>query len=115
MTSAIVIDDDEDTVRLFSEFLEEEGISVVGQGYDGKSAVSLYEEKRPDVTFVDIMMPNGSGLYAIRQIQKIEPNAKLIAVTADMSLSTEEKLVELNVPLVTKPFEMSKIMQLVRS
>ena len=33
--SVIVIDDDEDTVRLFSEFLEEKGVSVIGNGFDG--------------------------------------------------------------------------------
>ena len=32
--SVIVIDDDEDTVRLFSEFLEENGIHVIGNGFD---------------------------------------------------------------------------------
>jgi len=31
--SVIVIDDDEDTVRLFSEFLEENGINVIGNGF----------------------------------------------------------------------------------
>ena len=43
--SVIVIDDDEDTVRLFSEFLEEKGIKVVGNGYDGVTAIKLYKEK----------------------------------------------------------------------
>ncbi len=33
--SVIVIDDDEDTVRLFSEFLEENDINVIGNGFDG--------------------------------------------------------------------------------
>lgn len=32
--SVIVVDDDKDTVRLFSEFLQEKGIKVIGQGYD---------------------------------------------------------------------------------
>ena len=41
----IVIDDDEDTVRLFSEFLEENQIQVVGKGYNGKMAVELFQEK----------------------------------------------------------------------
>jgi len=58
--SVIVIDDDEDTVRLFSEFLEENEIHVAGKGYDGKTAVELYKEKKPDCVLIDIMMPNGS-------------------------------------------------------
>ena len=65
--SVIVIDDDEDTVRLFSEFLEEKGIKVVGNGYDGITAIKLYKEKKPDVVLIDMMMPNGSGFHAIKK------------------------------------------------
>ena len=46
--SVIVIDDDEDTVRLFSEFLEENEIKVSGKGFDGKMAIHLFQEKKPD-------------------------------------------------------------------
>ncbi len=45
--SVIVIDDDKDIVRLFSEFLEENDINVVGNGFDGVTAVKLYKETKP--------------------------------------------------------------------
>ena len=48
--SVIIIDDDEDTVRLFSEFLEEKEINVIGNGFDGITAVKLFKETKPDVT-----------------------------------------------------------------
>ena len=47
--SVIVIDDDEDTVRLFSEFLEENDIKVIGNGFDGVTAVKLFNETKPDL------------------------------------------------------------------
>ena len=107
--SVIVIDDDEDTVRLFSEFLEEKGIKVVGSGYDGVSAIKLYKEKKPDVVLIDIMMPNGSGFYAIKKIQEINSKAKIIAVSGDSSYSTEEKLEKLSIQLIQKPFNLQQI------
>ncbi|QUC64745.1 response regulator [Nitrosopumilus sp. K4] len=107
--SVIVIDDDKDTVRLFSEFLEEKGIDVIGRGYDGVSAVKLYKEKKPDVVLIDLNMPNGTGIYAIKKIQKINSKAKIIAVTADGSSSTEEKLEKLQVPIIQKPFKMEQV------
>lgn len=113
--SVIVVDDDEDTVRLFSEFLGERGINVIGKGYDGKEAIALFKEKKPDVVLIDIMMPNGSGTYAIKKIKEIKPNAKIIAVTADMTLSTEEKLKELNTPVIYKPFDMDKVIATINS
>jgi DNA-binding NtrC family response regulator len=113
--SVIVIDDDEDTVRLFSEFLEEKGIKVLGRGYDGITAIKLYKEKKPDVVLIDMMMPNGSGFYAIKKIQEINSKAKIIAVSGDSSFSTEEKLGKLSIPLIQKPFNMEKILSVINA
>jgi len=113
--SVIVIDDDEDTVRLFSEFLEEKGVHVVGSGFDGISAVKLFKETKPDVVLVDLNMPNGSGFYAIKKIQEINSKARIIAVSADGSYSTEEKLEKLNIPLIQKPFKMDQVISIIES
>ena len=113
--SVIVIDDDYDTVQLFSEILEENGIKVVGSGYNGKSALDLYKKNSPDAVLVDIMMPNGSGFYAIKKIQEYDPNAKLIAVTADMSSVTEEKLTKLEIPIIYKPFKMDVVLSTIKN
>ncbi len=107
--SVIVIDDDEDTVRLFSEFLEEHDINVIGNGFDGVTAVKLFNETHPDVVLIDLNMPNGSGFYAIKKIKKIDPTAKIIAVTADTSSTTEEKLGKIDIPLIQKPFKMEQV------
>ena len=113
--SVIVIDDDEDIVRLFSEFLEENGIKVVGNGYDGVTAIKLYKEKKPDVVLIDIMMPNGNGFYAIKKIQEINSKAKIVAVSGDSSYSTEEKLEKLAIPLIHKPFNMEQILSVINN
>lgn len=113
--SVIVIDDDEDTVRLFSEFLEENKINVVGSGFDGVTAVRLFKETKPDVVLIDLNMPNGSGFYAIKKIQEIDPKARIIAVTADGSYSTEEKLENLKIPLIQKPFKMDQIISIINN
>jgi len=115
MISAIVIDDDEDTVRLFSELLEENGICVIGKGFSGTDALSLFKEKKPDVSLIDIMMSDGSGFYAIKKIQAINPDAKIIAITADMTSNTEEKLKKLSVPIIYKPFNLKKVLYLIKN
>jgi DNA-binding NtrC family response regulator len=111
--SVIVIDDDEDTVRLFSEFLEENGINVIGNGFDGISAVKLFKETKPDVVLIDLNMPNGSGFYAIKKIQEIDPKAKIIAVTANGSYPVEERLEKLHIPLIQKPFKMDQVVSII--
>ena len=113
--SVIVIDDDEDTVRLFSEFLEENDIKVIGNGFDGVTAVKLFKETKPDVVLIDLNMPNGSGFYAIKKIHEINPKARIIAVTADGSFSTEEKLEKLDIPLIQKPFKMDQVISMIQN
>lgn len=113
--SVIVIDDDRDTVRLFSEFLEENDIKVLGGGYDGNTAIKLYEEKKPDIILMDIMMPNGSGFHAIRKIQEIDPNAKFIVVSGDSNYLTEEKLEKLGIPLIQKPFNLKNLLSIIKA
>ncbi len=114
--TAIVIDDDYDTVDIFSELLEQHQITVVGKGYNGKDAIDLFSKYSPDVVFVDIMMPDGSGFHAIRNIKKINDKARIIAVTADLKPSTHEKLMDLKIHgLVYKPLDIEKIVYLVNN
>ncbi|MEX1150827.1 MAG: response regulator [Nitrosopumilaceae archaeon] len=112
MTSVIVVDDDRDTVQVFCEFLSIKGINVLGHGYDGEEAVKLYEKFKPDIVFCDVMMPNYDGFYALKKIRSIDPNAKVIMVTADLTSDTEAKLKELNATAVVyKPYEIDGIME----
>jgi len=114
--TAIVIDDDYDTVDTFSELLENHQISIVGKGYNGREAIDLFSKYSPDVVFVDIMMPEGSGFHAIRNIKKINDNAKIIVVTADLKPYTHDKLMALNVHgLVYKPLDIDKIVYLMNN
>lgn len=48
--AAIIIDDDKETVEIFSEYMEMINVNLVGKGYNGKTAVDLYVEK-PELFF----------------------------------------------------------------
>ena len=109
--TAIVIDDDLDTVELFCEYLEIKGIHVIGKGYDGKEAVELYQKLKPGIIFLDVMMPRYDGFYAASEIQKIDPDAKIIMVTADLTSETAHGLEKLKIPVVYKPYEFEDIIR----
>ena len=112
LTSVIVVDDDQDTAEVFCEYLKIKGLDVIGKGYNGNEAVELYEKLKPDILLCDVMMPQYDGFYALKKIRSIDPNAKVIMVTADMTSDTEEKLKELNATaLVYKPYEIDSIIE----
>lgn len=110
MVKVIVIDDDVDTVEVFCEYLEIKDITVVGRGYNGKTAVELYEKYRPDIALLDVMMPEYDGFYGLENIKNINPDAKVIMVTADLTFDTEKKLKDFNASAVIyKPYEIDSV------
>lgn len=110
MITCIVIDDDKNITKVFSEFLELIGMDVLAQGHTGDDAVSLYIKHRPEIIFTDIMMPDTDGFYGIEKIREFDPDAKIVAVTADISSETEQKLNKMNITAVIyKPFNRDEI------
>lgn len=114
MVSCIVIDDDKDIVKVFSELLELMGLDVLARGTDGMDAVKLYEKHRPDLIFIDLVMPRYDGFYAIKNIRVIDPNAKIIVITGDLN-ADECDLLDLHkvTAVIYKPFDMHKVEQAV--
>ena len=114
LTTSIVVDDDFDTVEVFSEYLELKDIQVLGKGYNGKDAVDLYQKLKPDVVFLDVLMPDYDGFYALEEIRKLNPNSSIIMVTASLTAQTEDKLKELNASaIIYKPYDIDNIVETV--
>ncbi|MBI5697894.1 MAG: response regulator [Thaumarchaeota archaeon] len=108
--TAIVVDDNRDTVDVFCEYLRMYNVNVIGEGYDGKSAVELYWKAKPDITFLDTLMPQYDGIYALQKIRKANPKARVVMITADLRGDTEQKLEALRPDkIIYKPFEYGKI------
>ena len=108
--TAVVIDDDPDAVDLFSDYLENKGVEVVGKGHDGSEGFELFKKLNPDIIFLDVIMPKYDGFYTLKKIREINSNAKVIMVTADFSPETKKKLKEMNATdIIYKPYDRKAI------
>jgi len=108
--TAIVVDDDKVSTQLFRDVLRIIGVDVLAIGFDGKDAVRLYKKYSPDIVFTDIMMPENDGFYALEEIRKFDPHAKVVAVTADFTDESATRLKELNISTVVyKPYDIQDI------
>jgi len=113
MVSCIVVDDDQDTVNVFCELLNLIGVDILATGNDGNVAVNMYKKHHPDLVFTDLIMPKYDGFYAITKIKDMNPDAKIVAVTADITASESHLLDSLNVTVINKPFKVAAVQQVI--
>ncbi len=113
ITTAVIIDDEPRITQLYSELLELQNLKILGIGQSGNDAIRLFKEYRPDLVFLDVHMPDRTGVEALKEIKKISPTAKVIMVTADLSEDLEKLLQDSGATAtIFKPFDMQKITQL---
>jgi two-component system chemotaxis response regulator CheY len=83
---------------------------AVGEAGDGVEAVARYQELRPEVTTLDITMPEKDGIAALKEIIAIDPAARVVMCSA---LGHESKVLE-SIKLgardfVVKPFQADRV------
>lgn len=106
----MIVDDSSIIRKLIQNYLNEYHIEIVGEAGDGKSAVELFRELRPDMVTMDIVMPEMDGLSVIDEIRKIDPNVKIMVVTALSDKSTGIEAMKRGAKsYVVKPFTPDKL------
>ena len=56
-------------------------MAVVAEASNGREAVDLWKEHRPDVVLLDLRMPELDGVGAIKEIRELDPNAHIVVLT----------------------------------
>jgi len=80
---SVLIADDHTVVRegLASLIQRKPDMTVLGEATNGREAVHLWKEHRPDITLLDLRMPELDGVSAIKEIREQDENARIIVLT----------------------------------
>ncbi len=83
MGKKVLIVDDANYMReLIKDILVKFGYHVVGEAENGSDAAVKYSTLKPDVVTMDIVMKDKSGIEAVREITRIDPEAKILMISA---------------------------------
>jgi two-component system chemotaxis response regulator CheY len=114
MARVLVVDDAAFMRKMVSDALAQGGHEVVGEAGNGSEAIEQYQALKPEVTTLDITMPEKDGLDALKEIVSIDPSARVVMCSA---LGQESKVLEAikagAKDFVVKPFQPDRVLEAV--
>ncbi len=112
----LIVEDTKFMRLMLRDIFERNGYEVIGEAVNGKEGVEKYEELLPDLTTLDISMPEMDGIETLRAIMKIDPAAKVVMVSA---MGYKDKIMDAvksgAKDFIIKPFEEKKVLSVVQN
>lgn len=106
----LVVDDALIIRKMIIDLAKECGWAIAGEAKDGQEACEIYSNQKPDLVTMDMVMPNMNGLEALKKIREIDPNARIIMISA---VNQKDKLVESieagASDFIVKPFDKTRL------
>lgn len=115
-TKRVLIVDDAVFMRnMIRDIFTEGGFEVVGEASNGLEAVDRFEEYKPDLVTMDIVMPFKSGIEATREIVASCPEAIVVMCSALGQESLVMEAIEAGATdFIVKPFKEDEVLAIVR-
>jgi two-component system chemotaxis response regulator CheY len=116
MANRILIVDDAAFMRMMiRDILSKNGYDVCGEANDGQQAIEKFKELRPDLITMDITMPEMDGINALKEIKKIEPNAKVIMCSAMGQQAMVIDAIQAGAKdFIVKPFQADRVIEAIK-
>jgi two-component system chemotaxis response regulator CheY len=116
LKTVLIVDDVPYVRKTLKQILTSRGLKVVGEAENGEEAIRLYQETKPDLVTMDLAMPVLNGIDATREIMKLDPEARIIVLSAMM----QENLVSDAViagarDYILKPFHTDEVMKVIQT
>jgi two-component system chemotaxis response regulator CheY len=116
LNQTVLICDDMDFIRtVMREILQRAGFDVVGEAVTGLQAIAKYKELRPDLVTMDVVMPDMSGIEAVREICAFDADARILMCSAVEQQPIVAEAIRAGArDFVAKPFRPSSVLEAVQ-
>lgn len=110
MKKIIIADDSLFMRMILRNSLVEFGYEIVAEASNGLEVLTLYSEHKPDLVTLDITMPEMDGLTALKEIKMMDPDAKVIMVSAMGQQALLIRAVSMGaIDFIVKPFNKDRV------
>lgn len=116
MSKTVMIVDDAAFMRMMiKDILVKNGYDVVGEAANGAEAVEKYKELKPDLVTMDITMPEMDGVAALKEIKKLDPNARVVMCSAMGQQAMVIDAIQSGAKdFIVKPFQNDRVIEAIR-
>ncbi|MED4070219.1 response regulator [Priestia endophytica] len=113
MSKRILVVDDAAFMRMMiKDILTKNGYEVVAEAADGLQAIEQYKEHKPDLVTMDITMPEMDGIHSLKEIKKVNPNAKVIMCSAMGQQAMVIDAIQAGAEdFIVKPFQADRVIE----
>ena len=113
MKKLLIVDDQFGIRILLTEIFQKEGYRIF-QASNGKKALEIVKKYKPDLVLLDIKIPGMDGIEILKRLMKIDPNMKVIIMTAYGELNMIQEAMDLGaITYFTKPFDIDDLREAV--
>jgi len=116
--TVLLVDDSLAIAKQLRHIVEETGdFEVVGHALNGIEGIKLFINLKPDVVFMDLVMPEMDGLQAIRSIRNLDQDARIVVISSAGGVGgkVEEALKIGAMTVIAKPFEPAEISEVLKN
>lgn len=111
----LLVDDEEDFIRTLSERLEMRDLKS-NTAFDGEQAISIVNDKEPDIMILDLKMPGINGMEVLRRVRKSYPNIQVIIQTGHGNDLDEAEARQLGVfDYLKKPVDVELLVERIKA
>jgi two-component system chemotaxis response regulator CheY len=116
MTNGILIVDDASFMRMMiKDILTKNGLIVLGEAENGLKAIEKYKELTPELVLMDITMPEMDGIQAVKEIKKINSDAKIVMCSAMGQQAMVIEAIQAGAKdFIVKPFQADRVVEAVK-
>lgn len=113
MSRTLLVTDDALIIRaMIKDTATEAGWQVVGEAQNGQQAIEMYEALRPDAVTLDMVMPDFDGIHALFGIKQLDPEARVLVVSALDQKQTLKEAFRLGAAdFIVKPFDPKNLVE----